>query len=107
MHSAHELGPLMEIVSGMGLEVTYEYEDMAFISHNAFLVVLPPVGKPKHFKLYFNKDVNKEAMPAICTEFERLAAPLGCSCEYVGHYSLRPASDGMLDVEMFDEMVAV
>lgn len=55
------LGIAKEIVEDTGLEVTYTYDDLMFIQHNAFLIQFDDEDE-KRLKLFFN--VNCEANAA-------------------------------------------
>ena len=52
------LGLIMEAVELMGLEVTHAYEDLVFISHNAFLLRMGSEGQQVY--LYFNEGCEPE-----------------------------------------------
>lgn len=43
------LGYIREVVNQLGLEVTYIYEDLVYIEHNAFLLQMGDRGKSHIF----------------------------------------------------------
>ena len=48
------LGIIKEMLNGIGFEVTYAYDDLIFIEHNAFLLQMGKSGED--VRLYFNTD---------------------------------------------------
>jgi hypothetical protein len=52
------LGIIKEMLDGIGFEITYAYDDLIFIEHNAFLLQMGKSGED--VRLYFHTDSSLE-----------------------------------------------
>ena len=52
------LGIIKEMLDGIGFEITYAYDDLIFIEHNAFLLQMGTTGE--EVRLYFHTDSSME-----------------------------------------------
>jgi hypothetical protein len=52
------LGIIKEMLDGIGIEITYAYDDLIFVEHNAFLLQMGKSGED--VRLYFNTDSSME-----------------------------------------------
>jgi hypothetical protein len=52
------LGIIKEMLDGIGFEITYAYDDLIFIEHNAFLLQMGKSGEDVH--VYFHTDSSME-----------------------------------------------
>ena len=52
------LGIIKEMLDGIGFEITYAYDDLIFIEHNAFLLQMGKSGED--VRLYFHTDSSME-----------------------------------------------
>lgn len=95
------LGEVIDIVKEMELEVTHAYEDLAFISHNSFLVQIPEVGGEKLFKLFFNKDCEENAIGGIVGQFAALAKKRGFKTENSGRFEMKQKEDAQLELRFY------
>lgn len=90
------LGIITEVIERMGLEVTFAYEDLVFISHNAFLLRMGQTGEKVH--LYFNEESQLDKRDLI---HEQLTA-LGAECDLLilqnGTYVMKPRDDEQFDI---------
>ncbi len=60
-----ELGRITAILTDLGLEVTYAYDDLVFVQHSAFLLQF--TEEPKVLKLFTNTECDpKEANDVAC-----------------------------------------
>ena len=48
------LGIIKDMLDGIGLKITYAYDDLIFVEHDAFLLKLGDTGED--VRLYFNTD---------------------------------------------------
>ena len=94
------LGKVKELVESVGMEISYAYEDLVFLQHNAFLL---------QFSGEDNKTImvhtNEEAAPSDIREsFSRLekAAPLQELTIIKGKvYKLSEAADNTVKLEFY------
>lgn len=87
----------------MDLEVTYAYEDLVFISHNAFLLRMGDEGPKVH--LYFNEESRQEDREDVTKKLTELGSPRGLRILNSGTYAMKPRQDEQLDIH-FNEIAA-
>ena len=81
------LGLVMNMVQSMGLEVTYAYDDLVFVDHNAFLLQMDE--DPQTINLYFNQDSDIAVRPSLAEEL----------IHYGQENSLRVLEQGLFAIE--------
>ena len=94
------LGIITQIVEQMGLDVTYAFEDLLFISHNAFLLRMGDAGEDVF--LYFNVESEESQRGDIQEQLVTLGLEHGIKFIYSGTYTMKPREDEQLDIH-FDE----
>lgn len=90
------LGIITEVIEQMNLEVTYAYEDIVFISHNAFLLRMGQTGEKVH--LYFNEESNIDDRDQIIEQIATLGAEYKLQIYDLGTYTIKPCEDEQLDI---------
>lgn len=90
------LGIITEMIEQMGLEVTYAFEDLAFISHNAFLLRMGDPGEIVH--LYFNEESQADKREIVYEQLTNLAAERALKIINSGTYTMKPREDEQLDI---------
>lgn len=93
------LGKLSQIVESMGLGVTYAYDDLIFIEHNAFLFQFPETPGAN---VYFNQDCPEAEQKEIFQKIETLARTHDLPVFFKGIYEMRQKGDEELEVEFID-----
>lgn len=91
-----------ELVNAIGLEVTYAYEEIVYIEHNAFLLQMGESGEIVN--LYFNTESLIEERDKIADRLrdEGLARQLKIIRK--GLFSMRQKADGEnIEITFFDE----
>lgn len=63
------LGLIKEMINTVGLEVTYVYEDLVFIQHNAFLLQMGEQGEDVGVR--FNTESNPDARTELAGRLTR------------------------------------
>jgi len=86
------LGLVMELVAKLGLEVTYAYDDLVFVAHNAFLFRF--TGSGPFVDLVFNVDCPEDEQEKLATEIISLAGGLDLIVTRRGQYELAQNEDG-------------
>ena len=94
------LGIITEVVEQMGLDVTYAYEDLAFISHNAFLLRMGDLGKDVH--LYFNEESDAAERSTITEQLTQLASARDLTIINSGTYGMKSRPDDQLDIHFIE-----
>lgn len=94
------LGIITEVIEQMDLEVTYAYDDLVFISHNAFLLRMGDKGQTVH--LYFNEESEADKRDMMQDELTRLAVARGLEIVYSGTYKMQTREDEQLDIHFYE-----
>ena len=97
------LGIITEMIEQMDLEVTYAYEDLVFISHNAFILRMGESGTKLH--LYFNEESELNKRDQISEQLIMLGVDRGLEILQSGTYRMKPREDEKLDIH-FNEKTA-
>ena len=80
------LGLAMQAVAELGLEVTYAYDDLLFVAHNAFLLQFHETDSG--LDLHFNQDCPEVEAEIITSKLQNIAKNLGISITRKGRYQL-------------------
>lgn len=95
------LGLIMEAIEQMGLEVTHAYEDLVFISHNAFLLRMGSQAEQVH--LYFNEDCEPDQRGPLHGQLSRFGAEYGLTILCSGTYTMEQREDEQLDIHFKED----
>ena len=90
------LGKVIEIVECMGLEVTYAYDDLVFVSHNAFLLQMDDTGESLF--LFFNEESDISKRDEIAEQLTHHSAERSLNLYEQGTYVMKPNDNETLDV---------
>ncbi len=93
------LGIVREIAAEMGHEVTYAYEDLVFMDHNAYLFQFAP--EPHILNLYFNIEFPGNESDEMTSKLVTAAAKRDMQIVRKGHYELAQKPDDNLEVKFF------
>ncbi|ASQ90764.1 hypothetical protein CHL67_07380 [Prosthecochloris sp. GSB1] len=94
------LGIVREMITGLGHEVAYAYDDLVFVDHNA--CVLQFTDSPENLKLYFNIELPDEDAEKIAGELVEAAGKRNMRIELKGHYELAQMPGENLEIKFFD-----
>jgi hypothetical protein len=93
------LGTLTQVIESYGLNVTYAYEDLVFIEHNAFIFQFPKaVGEP--ILMHFNVDAPDTERDRIWDELSPRLAEAGLEVARGGSYVLEQTEDDQIRLEI-------
>jgi len=76
-----------EVVATTGLKVTFAYEDLVFVEHNAFLIRFND-EKPEQLYLHFNQECDEAEKPKLVRMLEAKAYSLGMQIVKSTNYSM-------------------
>ena len=82
------LGLVKEMLEGMGLEITYAYEDLIFVSHNAFLLQFEDENET--VGLHLNTECPEKEVDGLIAKAIRAGATVNLPVVMRGRYKLRP-----------------
>ncbi len=98
--SHRPLGMLTRVVQQIGLDVTYEHDDLVFVSHNLF--ILKFTDSAKRIDLYFNEDIEQEKAETLLALIDAATEAEDIQIAYNGAFCLTPKEDGNIELEFFD-----
>lgn len=98
------LGQLKEMLDGLGMQITYAYEDLVFIQHNHFLLQFGASGEMLYF--HGNIETPAEELTHYATIIHTAATAAGFTLLQRGHYRLTTAEDQNLSLEFIDQHAA-
>lgn len=91
------LGHLMNVVDKLKLEVTYAYDDLVFIEHNAFLFRMGSKGEDVH--LYFNEESIASERYAISEKVIAAGKENCLNIKNSGFFTLKPKENNQIEVK--------
>ncbi|NTV47125.1 MAG: hypothetical protein HGB11_11525 [Chlorobiales bacterium] len=97
------LGPVLELVGDLGHDVTYAYEDLVFVNHNAFLFQLDDNGKV--VSLYFNQECPENEADDLTQSIVSTATKKGLNVVRRGNYMLTEQPNDNLEIKFFETEV--
>ena len=99
------LGMIVEVIEQMDLDVTYAYEDLVFIEHNAFLLRMGEQGSQVY--LYFNEESRPEDRDDITQHLTELAWRRGLHILNSGTYIMKSRQeDEQVDIHFTEKSVS-
>ncbi len=91
-----------EIVEKTGLKVTYNYDDLIFVEHNAFIAQFND-NKPEQLFIHFNIDCEEEEAKNLLRNMEYKANELGMIVIRGKKYTLEQKDDAEeMELKFFD-----
>ena len=85
------LGVIKDLIESIGLDITYAYEDLIFIEHNAFLLQMAQEGTD--LGIWFNTESNVEDRPNILAQLQQSGGTLGLDIDVKGTYTMEPQNE--------------
>jgi len=89
----HPLGIIKNLVEAVGLDITYTYEDLLFIEHNAFLLQMSETDGAA-VGVWFNEDSTPADRPVLFSRLQAEGRKLSLQLESKGTYALSGGEDG-------------
>ena len=97
--SSRPLGVAREIIEDIGSEVSYMYEDLVFVEHNAFIIQFDDVNTT-NLKLLINVECEEDAAQVFFEHLTAAAKDRKFTIEKGGKYKLKPNdSEETFDIE--------
>lgn len=91
------LGKITAILSDLGLEVTYAYDDLVFVQECAFLLQF--MASPTELRLSVNTECHPDVATEVAGDIVLKFGESGFSVTPVGRYFLTPNDNETLDIE--------
>ncbi len=85
------LGLAKDLIEAVGLDVTYVYDDLIFIEHNAFLLQMEEQGE--NIGVWFNTESTSADRPEITTKLKAAGKELSLKVSDKGTFSIARQGD--------------
>ncbi|ACN15212.1 hypothetical protein HRM2_21140 [Desulforapulum autotrophicum HRM2] len=95
------LSLMMEITNAAGLEVTYQYDDLVFVSHNLFIYKFTETGRK--VDIFFNKDCEADAEQRLMKTLLVAAEDKGITLSKQGHYTLSETDEENISINFLED----
>lgn len=90
------LGHVMQIVEDSGLTVTYAYDDLVFVEHNAFLFRME--STPEKVSLFTNEDLDEECGPPLIQKLINNGKRMGLIISEKGSFTIEDVGNNQISV---------
>lgn len=95
------LGHIREMINALGLEVTYIYDDLVYVEHNAFLLQMGEQGEVVY--LYFNTESAPGQRDEITGQLEKAGRARELAVQRKGTFSMvQVPDDERIEMSFFD-----
>lgn len=91
-------GIIKTLIDAVGLDISYAYDDLVFIEHNAFLLQMGE-DNGEDLAVWFNEDSTPADRPHILSQLQAEGAKLSLDIYEKGTYSL-DNSDSCKDIQI-------
>lgn len=98
--SLKPLGIVTEIVEAAGMGISYAYEELVFLEHNAFLLEF--TASNKELLIHSNSEAVESEIRDSIARLKKVAADNGVIFTDGGRYSLTQADDENIRIEFFN-----
>ncbi len=98
--SLKPLGIVRTIVEAVGMEISYAYEDLVFLEHNAFLLEFS-ANDSKEILIHTNSEADVEGIKDSIANLKNVAMAHGMTFREGGRYSLTQGDDENVTIEFF------
>lgn len=92
-----DLGHVKEIVEAVGMAVSYAYEDLVFLEHNAFLLQF--TDQQQKILLHINAEANIDELEVPITLLQKKADEFAMEFHKGSLYRLSQADDENINIE--------
>lgn len=93
------LGIVKEIVESAGMGISYAYEDLIFMEHNAFLLQF--AGNDKELLIHVNKEADVTKLKHDIARLKKIALSHSMTFKDGTTYSMVQADDENIQIEFF------
>lgn len=97
--SLRPLGMVTEIVESAGMGISYAYEDLVFLEHNAFLLEF--TADNNELLIHTNSEAEAVEIKDSIGKLKKVAATHGLTFTDGGRYTLTQADDENIRIEFF------
>ncbi len=98
--SLKPLGIVTEIVESAGMGISYAYEDLVFLEHNAFLLEF--TANDKELLIHTNSEAEESGIKDSIAKLKNIAGTHGMTFTDGGRYTLTQADDENIRIEFFE-----
>lgn len=98
--SLKPLGIVKEILESIGIEISYAYDDLVFVNHNAFLLQF--ADNKDQIILHVNCETEEDVIQSSITAINNACALRNVELQFGRYYSLKQADGENLRLEFQD-----
>jgi hypothetical protein len=98
--SLKPLGIVTNIVESAGMGISYAYEDLVFLEHNAFLLEF--TANDKELLIHTNSEAEENGIKDSIAKLKTVAVTYGMTFTDGGLYTLTQADDENIRIEFFE-----
>jgi hypothetical protein len=95
------LSRIQNLVEKLGLKITYAYDDLVFVEHNAFLIKMGKRGED--VSVYVNVDADKKQYPAIIDKLANEGKKEELIVKFNGKFKLKDAGNEQIQIEFLEK----
>lgn len=95
------LSRIQNLVEKLGLKITYAYDDLVFVEHNAFLIKMGKCGED--VSVYVNVDADKKQYPAIIDKLANEGKKEELIVKFNGKFKLKDAGNEQIQIEFLEK----
>jgi hypothetical protein len=99
------LNRIQFVLEKLGLKITYAFDNLVFVEHNAFLVKMGERGEDVF--VYVNVDANKNEYPVIIEKLIDAGKREELIVTCMGKFKLSDAGNEQITIEFFDDTAAL
>lgn len=85
------LAIIQNMLARLGQNVSYAYDDLIFLEHNAYLLQMTPQGE--RLLVHFNQSCDPQQRPGLLQSLKQAAAEEGLRLRWRGFYRLEEQND--------------
>lgn len=95
--SLKPLGIVREIVESAGMGISYAYDDLVFLDHNAYLLQF--TANDKELFIHTNSEADEREIKDPIAKMKMIGRTHGITFTIAGQYTLSPVDDENIQIE--------
>jgi len=94
------LSRIQILVEKLGLKITYAYDDLVFVEHNAFIIKMGERGED--VSVYVNVEADEKEYPAVIDKLINEGSKEELNLKCTGRFKLTDAGNEQISIEFLD-----
>lgn len=101
--SFRSIDSIKSVIEGTGLSISYLYDDLIFVKHNAYILRFDD-DKPNCFFLHFNFDSDEKERPKIVKYLQAVGEKFSVNISNSKLFKILPSVDETFQVQFLEEV---